>query len=229
VKEALAVARAEGVALPDDMADKIIQWSQEIRDIHTSMYDDWKAGRPTEIEHLNGYIVRRARTHGISAPVNETMLALVKAITESAPIGPAALTLDGQVVQPIILDADMLNKLPSEARIGDVSTMAPGMQGEGITVKALLDIATPLIGADHVTFHSADGTFSASLTIKQAAETGIVIYKRDGKALPAHAGGPFRLITPGLGDLCANVKNLSRIEFTQGPGKDTRPSVLKQH
>ena len=48
-------------------------------------------------------------------------------------------------------------------------------------------------------------------------------------ATPPAEGTPFRLITPGLGDLCANVKNVARIEFTCGPGKDTRPSVPKQH
>ena len=56
-----------------------------------------------------------------------------------------------------------------------------------------------------------------------------LIYLRDGQPFPLEAGGPFRLITPGLGDLCANVKNVARIEFTCGPGKDTRPSVPKQH
>ena len=56
-----------------------------------------------------------------------------------------------------------------------------------------------------------------------------LIYLRDGQPFPPEAGGPFRLITPGLGDLCANVKNVARIEFTCGPGKDTRPSVPKQH
>src|SRR5712692_9046177 len=37
VREAVAVARAEGVELEPDIADKVVQWSEEIRDIHTSM------------------------------------------------------------------------------------------------------------------------------------------------------------------------------------------------
>jgi 2-dehydropantoate 2-reductase len=100
VDETVAVAAAEGVSLSSDMAEKTIQWSQEIRDIHTSMYDDWKAGRPTEIEHLNGYIVDRGKMFGISVPVNETMVALIKAIAQPLPLGPARLTLDGRVIQP---------------------------------------------------------------------------------------------------------------------------------
>jgi 2-dehydropantoate 2-reductase len=50
VGEVVAVAAAVKVPLPADMAEKVVRWTQEIRDIHTSMYDDWKAGRPTEID-----------------------------------------------------------------------------------------------------------------------------------------------------------------------------------
>jgi 2-dehydropantoate 2-reductase len=225
VDEAVAVAKSDGVELPSDMAEKIIRWSQEIRDIHTSMYDDWKAGRPTEIDHLNGYIVRRAKAMRMPAPVNETMVALVKTFTEPQPVG-AALRLEGQIMQPIVLDDDALAKLPADAQV-DVAVMSPGTQGQGVKVKSLLDIATPKMGTDHVTFHSADGTFAVTLTLQQAADTGILVYRRDGAPLPTEAGGPFRLITPGLGDLCANVKHVSRIEFRQGAGKDTRPAMPK--
>ena len=86
VEEAVAVARADGVNLAPDIADKVVQWAQEIRDIHTSMFDDWKAGRRTEIDFLNGYIVRRGSLLGIPTPVNEIMCALVKTITEPAPV-----------------------------------------------------------------------------------------------------------------------------------------------
>jgi len=226
VDEAVAVARAEGVDLGPKMAEKLIQSSEEIRDIHTSMFDDWKAGRRTEIEYLNGYLVRQGLVLGVPTPVNATLYALIKAMTELMPLGPAVLRLDGHVLQPITLDAAALAKLPVDAHVPDIGTLMPGARGHGIKVKALLDIATPLIGTDHVTFHSGDGQFAASLLVKDAAATGIVIYERDGQPLSKEAGGPFRLVTPGLGDLCANVKNVARIEFTNGPGKETRPSVV---
>ncbi|MGZ8362074.1 MAG: 2-dehydropantoate 2-reductase, partial [Allosphingosinicella sp.] len=44
----------------------------------SSMADDLAAGRPTEIDHLNGEIVRLAHKLGRSAPVNETIVALVR-------------------------------------------------------------------------------------------------------------------------------------------------------
>jgi 2-dehydropantoate 2-reductase len=88
VDETVAVAKADGVDLAPDMAKKVVQESQAIRDIHTSMYDDWKAGRRTEIEHLNGYLVRRGQALGVPTPVNEILYALVKAITEPMPVDP---------------------------------------------------------------------------------------------------------------------------------------------
>ena len=99
------------------------------------------------------------------------------------------------------------------------------MKGRGIRVKSLLDIPALAIGANHVTFHASDRKYSACLTLQQAREYGILVYELDGAALPDEKGGPLRLVAPGLGDLCANVKGVVRIEITSGPGRDTRPST----
>jgi len=222
VEEAASVARADGVELAPDIADKVIQWSQEIRDIHTSMFDDWKAGRRTEIDYLNGYLVRRGLALGIRTPVNEAVCALIKTITEPAPMRSVLLRIDGQVIQPLAFDIEALAKLPATEQIPDVSVEVVDMQGQAVRVRALLNIATCKVGADHVTFHSADGQYAASLHFTEAAESGILIYKRDGRPLSKEEGGPFRLITPGLGDGRVNVKGVTRIEFTIGPGRGTR-------
>lgn len=47
-------------------------------DARSSMADDLAAGRPTEIEWLNGEIVRLARSLGRRAPVNERIVELVR-------------------------------------------------------------------------------------------------------------------------------------------------------
>jgi 2-dehydropantoate 2-reductase len=224
VQEVTVVASAEKIYLDADMPEKVIRWSQEIRDIHTSMYDDWKAGRRTEIDYLNGYIVRRGRDFGIPTPLNESLTAMIKVITERQPVGSSALSIEGAVLQPLTLDRDALAKLPADHQVPDVGAIVPGARGYGIRLKALLEMPAPDIGADHVTFHSGDGQFAASLSLAQAMEHGILIYQLDGKALPEARGGPFRLVTPGMGDLCAHVKGVTRIEFTRGPGKETRPS-----
>jgi 2-dehydropantoate 2-reductase len=229
VGEVAAVAAGLKVPLSPDMADKVVRWSQEIRDIHTSMYDDWKAGRPTEIDFLNGYIVQRGRDLGIPTPVNEALTAMVKVITEREKSGAGILRIDGAVIQPITLDCDALAKLPAEYQVSDVSALVPGTRGRGVRMKGLLEVPALAIGADHATFHSSDGRFAASLTLKQATEHGILVYQLDEEPLSEQNGGPYRLVTPGLGDLCANVKAVARIELTEGPGKDTRPSVKGSH
>jgi 2-dehydropantoate 2-reductase len=225
VGEAVAVARAEGVELDPDIAGKVVQWAEEIRDIHTSMYDDWKAGRRTEIDFLNGYLVRIGRKLGVPTPVNVAVCALIKTITEPAPLGTALLRIDGAVIQPLVFDLDALSKLPASDQVPDVSVEDPRVRGQGVRVRALLNAATCTIGADHVTFHSADGQYAASLHLNEAAESGILIYQLDGRPLRQEEGGPFRLITPSMGDWCASVKSVRRIEFTVGPGKDSRPET----
>ena len=222
VGEVCAVSAGLKVPLSSDMADKVLRWTQEIRDIHTSMYDDWKAGRQTEIDSLNGYIVSKGRELGIPTPLNEALTAMVKTITAREKSGPGTLWIEGAVVQPITLDREALSMLPAEHQVADVSAVVGG--AKGIRVKALLELPALAIGADHVTFHSQDGRFAASLTVKQAMEYGILLYEAEGQPLPEQKGGPFRLMTPGLGDLCANVKSVARIELTKGAGRDTRPS-----
>ncbi|MEW6248175.1 MAG: 2-dehydropantoate 2-reductase [Nitrospirota bacterium] len=228
VGEVAAVSAGCKVTLAPDMADRVVKWTQEIRDIHTSMYDDWKAGRRTEIDYLNGYVARRGRELGIPTPLNDALTAMIKTITEKERSGPDVLRIDGAVLQPVMLDRASLAALPAEHHIHDLSALLPGTKGKGIRVKGLLDVPALAVDADHVTFHSQDGQFAASLTLAQAIEHGVLVYEVDGAPLPASKGGPFRLVVPGLGDLCANVKGVARIELTRGPGRDTRPSV-KRH
>lgn len=225
VGEVMAVAAGLKVPLAADMAEKVVRWSQEIRDIHTSMYDDWQAGRPTEIDSLNGFIAARGRELGIPTPLNDMLTATIKVITERDKSGAGTLRIEGAVVQPLTFDRASLARLPAEHQVEDLSAQAPGMRGRGIRLQGLLQVPALTIGADHATFHSRDGRFSASLPLRQALDHGILVYELDGAPLPQAKGGPFRLVAPGLGDLCANVKDVGRIEVTVGAGKDTRPST----
>ena len=223
VDEVAAVSAAVKVPLPADMAERVVKATQEIRDIHTSMYDDWKAGRQTEIAYLNGYIVQKGRELGIPTPVNEVMTAMIKTIAGQEKKGSGIVRIDGAVVQPVSLNSAALRQLPTEHHVADVSTVMPGMTGRAIRVKGLLDVPALAIDADHVTFHSLDGKYAATLTLQQAKDFGLLLYELNGEPLPDGKGGPYRLITPGLGDLCANVKGVGRIEVRIGSGKDTRP------
>ena len=131
VGEVAAVSATLKVPLPPDMAERVVKASQEIRDIHTSMYDDWKAGRRTEIDYLNGFIVKKGRDFGIPTPVNEALTAMIKTITEKEQTGLGRVRIEGAVVQPISFDRATIAALPEEYQL-DVETVMPSMKGRGI-------------------------------------------------------------------------------------------------
>ncbi len=227
VREVAAVAMAaHRVPLDEDMPAKVVKWSRELRDIHTSMFDDWTAGRRTEIEYLNGYIVKKGKEYGIPTPMNEMATALIKALTDIDPVQEPFLMVEGEVVQPLRFTRASLEALPSLHQVGDLKGAVTGVQVVGVKFQAILDVVTFHVGVDHVMFISQDGKFSACLTLQQAQTFGILVFGTPDGPLSGERGGPFRLVTPGLGDLCANVKQVGRIVFSKGPGSDTRPPQI---
>ncbi|MBI2320803.1 MAG: 2-dehydropantoate 2-reductase [Chloroflexi bacterium] len=50
------------------------------RGVYPSMLQDLRKGRPTEIEYLNGYLVRRAEEVGVRTPVNAALVRMVKEV-----------------------------------------------------------------------------------------------------------------------------------------------------
>jgi 2-dehydropantoate 2-reductase len=79
-REAYEVARALGIALGfDDPEDYVRRFGSAIPEARPSLLLDLIAGRPTEIDYINGAIVRLGREHGVDTPFNATVTALVKA------------------------------------------------------------------------------------------------------------------------------------------------------
>jgi len=79
-QEAYDVARARGIALSfDDPVAHARAFGEKIPDARPSMLLDVLAGRPCEIDAINGAIPPAALEVGLAAPVNETVTALVKA------------------------------------------------------------------------------------------------------------------------------------------------------
>jgi 2-dehydropantoate 2-reductase len=76
--ECLAVARAAGVEMPGDAHEAVRQIARTMPTQHSSTAQDLARGKRTEIDHLNGFVVRKAEALGIPAPVNRTLHALVK-------------------------------------------------------------------------------------------------------------------------------------------------------
>jgi len=80
VRECIAVARAEGADLPDDLADKVVLWTRKAHPQSVnSLHADFLAGRRMEIDARNTVIVRLGEKHGIPAPLNAACAALLAA------------------------------------------------------------------------------------------------------------------------------------------------------
>jgi 2-dehydropantoate 2-reductase len=84
VQEVVAVAQAEGVslALPASL-EAMERIAGAMPAQFSSTAQDMARGKPSEIDHLNGTVVRLGARHGIATPVNQALYALVKLI-ESA-------------------------------------------------------------------------------------------------------------------------------------------------
>lgn len=82
VEEAMAVARAAGVRLSIRAARDA--WTMASAglpyEFRTSMLQSLEKGAATEIDFINGAVVRAGQRHGIPTPVNATLVACIKGI-----------------------------------------------------------------------------------------------------------------------------------------------------
>jgi len=80
VAECVAVGRAEGANLSDDLPQQVVAgYRAGPADGTNSLHADRLAGRPMEIDARNGVIVRKGAAHGIATPVNAMVVALLEA------------------------------------------------------------------------------------------------------------------------------------------------------
>jgi 2-dehydropantoate 2-reductase len=81
VHEVIAVAAACGVTLPLQASlDAVTKIAASMPQQLSSTAQDMARRKPSEIDHLNGFIARRAAELGVPAPVNRTLQALVKLV-----------------------------------------------------------------------------------------------------------------------------------------------------
>jgi 2-dehydropantoate 2-reductase len=78
VDECLAVARAEGVEVPGDMHQAVPRIAETMPAQFSSTAQDLARRKPTEIDHLNGLVVRKGEALGVLTPANRLLVALVK-------------------------------------------------------------------------------------------------------------------------------------------------------
>ena len=80
VREAVAVARADGISTSEpevwELIERVVARTAGNK---SSMLQDLERGRPTEVDAMNGVIVARGAERGIQTPWNQLMLRLVRA------------------------------------------------------------------------------------------------------------------------------------------------------
>ena len=79
--EAVKVAGAAGVKLPDtDPWKRVARVIEETADNRSSMLQNLERGRRTEVEAINGAVVKLGEVHGVPTPVNRTLWRLVEGL-----------------------------------------------------------------------------------------------------------------------------------------------------
>ncbi|MDP3520284.1 MAG: ketopantoate reductase family protein [Hydrogenophaga sp.] len=85
VAECRAVAAADGVTLPGDVDLAVRRIAETMPTQHSSTAQDLMRGKPTEIDHLNGYVLRRGQSLGVPTPANRVLWTLVKLAEAGTP------------------------------------------------------------------------------------------------------------------------------------------------
>lgn len=81
VNECVAVGRAGGATLADDLAEQIVEQTRAgPADSVNSLLADRQAGRPMEWDARNGVIARRGLSHGIATPLNALAATILSAM-----------------------------------------------------------------------------------------------------------------------------------------------------
>ena len=88
VHECLQVAQASGIALPADTLQAVLRLAASMPAQMSSTAQDLARGKRSEIDHLNGFIVRRGEALGIATPVNRLLHTLVRLLEKSLPAAP---------------------------------------------------------------------------------------------------------------------------------------------
>ncbi|MBN9004034.1 MAG: 2-dehydropantoate 2-reductase [Rhizobiales bacterium] len=90
VEECVAVARGSGVTLPDDMLEQAAKIPAAMPTQFSSTAQDLARGKPTEIDFLNGFVVRKGVELGLPTPSNFALQVMVKLAERGRAISLAA-------------------------------------------------------------------------------------------------------------------------------------------
>lgn len=84
-QECIEVAKMEGIDLFGcDVIEKTKNVTRLTSENKSSMLQDIERGRKTEIDSINGRIVKIGNNHGVGTPINSTLVSLIKGIEEGS-------------------------------------------------------------------------------------------------------------------------------------------------
>jgi 2-dehydropantoate 2-reductase len=84
ISEIVKVAAKDGIMRDEDeVLKEVYSVADKTRENTSSMLQDVLNSKKTEIDAINGYIIRQARKHDIDVPINEALYDLIKARTET--------------------------------------------------------------------------------------------------------------------------------------------------
>jgi 2-dehydropantoate 2-reductase len=85
VEECRAVAAALGFTLPAAIGEDVREIARSMPDQRSSTAQDVARGRRSEIDFINGYVVRRGDAAGIPVPLNRLLYSLVRIKDDAVP------------------------------------------------------------------------------------------------------------------------------------------------
>ncbi|MGH2388907.1 MAG: molybdopterin-dependent oxidoreductase, partial [Chloroflexota bacterium] len=129
------------------------------------------------------------------------------------------LALGGLVHHPQILSLEQLGAMPAVRLVRDYHCVTgwsvPHVAWTGIRLRDLLAMAGPLSAASFALFHSADGSYTESLSLDQANLSDVLLaYKLNDQPLSREQGYPLRLVVPEMYGF-KNIKWLDRITLSE--------------
>ena len=75
----MRLGAAAGVRLAaTDNVENVWRFAETVDRVYSSTAQDLERGKPTEIDALNGLVVRRGAELGVPTPVNQSIVAFVK-------------------------------------------------------------------------------------------------------------------------------------------------------
>jgi 2-dehydropantoate 2-reductase len=87
MREVVAVANAQGVALGEADIEQLVAATEQAAPIRTSMLVDRERGRQLETDALVGVVVRKGGELGVSTPITSVLYALLTAVSTPSSVG----------------------------------------------------------------------------------------------------------------------------------------------